>query len=117
MTLHRIGTIALALLSAGLAGPSLAQSPTAFSVEALPVVARPEGVSGLTLAAGSITGFGDRTKKKPKKGREEKAAPAPGPTSEGLPLGAERARILLQSLTVPGWGRRRSGIARRAPCS
>lgn len=104
MRLHRIGTIALALLSAGLAGPALAQSPTSFSIEALPVVARPEGVSGLTLAAGSITGFGDRTRKKPKKGREDKPAPPARPASEGLPLGAERARILLQSLTVPGWG-------------
>ena len=109
MRLHRIGTIALALLSAGLAGPSLAQSPSSaaapFAVEAVPVVARPEGVSGLTLAAGSITGFGDRSKKgKPKKGHEDKPAAPAKPASEGLPLGAERARILLQSLTVPGWG-------------
>lgn len=93
----------------------------AFRLEALPALARPEGVSQLTLAAGSITGFGDSSPKKErarkgkeKAGEREKPPKPPRAPSEGLPLGAERARILLQSLTVPGWGQatlghRRSG--------
>ena len=58
-------------------------------------------VSPLALASTGITGFGEpeRAKKgKPRKPRRVQAAPS----NEGL--GPERARILLRSLTVPGWG-------------
>lgn len=59
-------------------------------------------ISPLTLASGSITGFGDSAKpKKEKPGKKPKKVKAPV-SNEGL--GPERARILLRSLTVPGWG-------------
>jgi hypothetical protein len=59
-------------------------------------------VSPLALLSTGITGFGE-----PEHGKATKASKkhrrAPEPQSnEGL--GPERARILLQSLTVPGWG-------------
>ena len=56
-------------------------------------------VSPLTLASGSITGFGDDARRNPKKPGRKPKAPT---TNEGL--GPERARILLRSLTLPGWG-------------
>jgi len=114
--------VALALALALPASPVRGQMRTAegFEQSALPELTRPEGVSGLTLAAGSITGFGDERPKveKPAKGerkprgRSEKPPRAPRPASQGLPLGAERARILLQSLTVPGWGQATLGARR-----
>lgn len=58
-------------------------------------------ISPLTLASGSITGFGDSPKeKKPNSKKPKKVRPPL--SNEGL--GPERARILLRSLTVPGWG-------------
>jgi len=56
-------------------------------------------VSRLALASTSITAPRDPAKEKPRKGRPR---PAPNRGDEGL--GPERARILLRSLTVPGWG-------------
>ncbi len=60
-------------------------------------------ISPLTLASGSITGFGDSPKapKPPKPGKKPRKIKPPV-SNEGL--GPERARILLRSLTVPGWG-------------
>ncbi len=112
----RAALLPLALMCA-LVPAARAQAPAsdAFALEALPTLARPEGVSGLTLAAGSITGFGEQRKKdKPRKGKpaREAAAEKPERESEGLPLGAERARILLQSLAVPGWGQATLGHRR-----
>lgn len=107
------------LLAAGLTAPAASQSLDAsgFTLSASPVVMRPEGVSGLTLAAGSITGFGEagaKKKDKPRKPKRGRSEPEPEPAAEpaGLPLGAERARILLQSLTVPGWGQATLGHRR-----
>ena len=51
-------------------------------------------VSPLALQAGSISSFGDSSNRKSKKKRP----------AEEVTLGPERARILLRSLTVPGWG-------------
>lgn len=64
-------------------------------------------VSPLALQSTGITGFHEpKTPKPPKpdrKGRIKKQRPArPADSNEGL--GPERARILLRSLTVPGWG-------------
>ncbi len=108
--------VAVLFATLGSATPLMAQSASAssFSIEALPTLSRPDGVSGLTLAAGSITGFGDS--KKPEKPGKPRKPGKPDriekPVSEGLPLGAERARILLQSLTIPGWGQATMGHRR-----
>jgi hypothetical protein len=57
-------------------------------------------VSSLALLSGGITGFGEPAK--PARGKKPRRAPAAQSGNEGL--GPERARILLRSLTVPGWG-------------
>lgn len=67
------------------------------------VTAEPTMFSPLALAAGSISGFDDKAKPKrkdPKRTKDGGSAESPG--DEGL--GPERARILLRSLTFPGWG-------------
>lgn len=67
------------------------------------VTASPAMVSPLALAAGSISGFDDKAKPKRKESKRAKDGDTPEPHGdEGL--GPERARILLRSLTVPGWG-------------
>lgn len=59
-------------------------------------------VSPLALASTGITGFGKPERvKPPKPGKRPRRATAVQ-SNEGL--GPERARILLRSLTVPGWG-------------
>ena len=63
-------------------------------------------VSRLVLATGSITAPREPSKKKPKKGKPEQAAPV----DENAGLGPERAQILLRSLTVPGWGQATLGL-------
>lgn len=62
-------------------------------------------VSPLALEGATIGGFGDSDKDKagkPKKGKKQKAPKPARP--DGMALGPERARILLRSLAVPGWG-------------
>ena len=59
-------------------------------------------VSPLALLSTGITGFGEPEEKKAKKSSKKPKPAAEGQSNEGL--GPERARILLQSLTVPGWG-------------
>jgi hypothetical protein len=91
----------LVLLSAcaGVARADVAE----FTTAALPG-APPAGlVSPLALQSSSISAFGDRGAKKPKKARKGRITDA-APTVDTGALGAERARILLRSLTVPGWG-------------
>lgn len=67
-------------------------------------------VSPLALAGATLSDFDGRDSlkvksAKAKKGRKARAAKAPrAPRPEGMPLGPERARILLRSLAVPGWG-------------
>jgi len=101
--------LAALALSASLGVAPANPSATGFTVDPStePVaVVMPSSVmvSPLSIASGSITGFGDerdstRTRKlRGKKGRR----PAPVVSNEGL--GPERARILLRSLMVPGWG-------------
>lgn len=61
-------------------------------------------ISPLALEGATLSGFGERdsTRGKGKKAKKEKKPRAPRP--EGMALGPERARILLRSLTIPGWG-------------
>ena len=69
-----------------------ASGATALAYEPSPMVSR------LALMAGGITAPREPRAQKPKKGKQPRAPE----TNEGL--GPERARILLRSLTVPGWG-------------
>jgi len=88
---------------AGLVAPLLAVALAAPGVAPAEPVALAPGaalVSPLTLAAGSITAPREAKPKKAKRGRPARTDSLQ--TDEGL--GPERARILLQSLTVPGWG-------------
>jgi hypothetical protein len=59
-------------------------------------------VSPLTLASASITAPRQPHGKKPRKGKHPESAQADADPNQGL--GPERARILLRSLTLPGWG-------------
>ncbi len=74
------------------------------SLDAAPVralaVANPPMVSRLALASSSITAPRDPARDKPKKGKKPRITEAE--SNEGL--GPARARILLRSLTLPGWG-------------
>lgn len=74
--------------------------------------ARPELVSGFALQASTITGFDDAPRK-PKAAKRPRVAHADADDA-GAPLGAERARILLRSLTLPGWGQATLGHRRSA---
>jgi hypothetical protein len=74
-------------------------------------------LSAPSFAGATLSGFGDsRDSTKVKKGRHAKKVKLREPRPEGMPLGPERARILLRSLTMPGWGqaslgRRHAGAA------
>lgn len=108
----------LALLAAGaFAGPAGASAPVAggpvrLGAEQFLSAAYVPGpmVSPLALEGATLSGFDDRdstkagTKKgkKAKKPRRERAPRESRP--EGMALGPERARILLRSLAMPGWG-------------
>ena len=109
--MRRIPVLLLSLAFAVLtATASYAGSLTGFTLE--PVTPAPSLalVSDLMAApevdfgGSTISSFGEKPKseKKAKKGKHE-AAPV-ADEDAGLGLGAERAQILLRSLTVPGWG-------------
>ena len=89
--------VALAFASSASLAPgaefAVAQEPVALLQPANRMV------SPLALASTGITGFGEPEKKKSKKPRQTPEAQS---SNEGL--GPERARILLRSLTIPGWG-------------
>ena len=98
-------------LSCALAVPGSPAASTGF--EASPFVAAAPidlgdhpMVSRLVLATGSITAPREPSQKKPKKGK----APEAAAVDENAGLGPERARILLRSLTVPGWGQATLGL-------
>ena len=62
-------------------------------------------ISPLTLEARSLSGA--PKPQKPKKGK--KARPPKPDRDQGVVLGPERARTLLRSLVVPGWGQATMG--------
>lgn len=65
-------------------------------------------ISPLTLEARSLSGAPKpQSPKKGKKGKKEK--PAKPERDQGVVLGPERARTLLRSLVVPGWGQATMG--------
>lgn len=100
--------VCCAVLVMGWAG-SVRAAATGFEATA---PARPELVSGLALQASTITGYDD-VKRKPKTPKKPKS-PHAAEEDESAPLGAERARILLRSLTIPGWGQATLGHRRSA---
>src|SRR6185503_5704894 len=83
-----------------------ASAPTGFEATAPLDLGDHPMVSRLTLATGSITAPREPSQKKPKKNKPAEAAAV----DENAGLGPERARILLRSLTVPGWGQATLGL-------
>ncbi|MFN8587956.1 MAG: hypothetical protein U0704_09155 [Candidatus Eisenbacteria bacterium] len=82
--------------------------PAAFTPYLATTVA-PELLSPLTLEARSLSAPKVEKPKKEKKGKKAKEE-RPKPTQPaGMALGPERARILLRSLVVPGWGQATMG--------
>jgi hypothetical protein len=97
--------VALLLLLA-LAVPARADV-TEFTSAALPPEPPPATVSPLVLAGSGISSFGESRPKKAKKDRK-RVTDLTNP-EDRAGLGPERARILLRSLTVPGWGQASMG--------
>lgn len=100
--------IATCLLLACLALP--ARADTGFELEHA-AAAGSLFAPPVTLATSSLSSFGETTPRKPKKGKGRK----PRPDADSLAahdaavFSAQRARILLRSLTVPGWGQATMG--------
>lgn len=59
-------------------------------------------ISPLALEGATLSGFGERDTTRGGKGKKARKPREPRPA--GMALGPERARILLRSLTMPGWG-------------
>lgn len=89
-------------LSCALALPGA--GPTGFEATAPDLADIP--MSKLVLATGSITAPREPSQAKKKKNKPQEAAAV----DENAGLGPERARILLRSLTVPGWGQATLGL-------
>lgn len=109
----RIPTVLALLAAAALAGPARASAPAPagpvrLGTEQFLSATYVPGpmISPLALEGATLSGFGDRdsTKaaKKSKKAKKPRGERPPRP--EGMALGPERARILLRSLAMPGWG-------------
>lgn len=97
-------SFALALATAGVVHAGTETGFTLGAATPAPSLALESApLPALGLGSSTISTFGE--KPKPEKGKKAKpdAAVAPGEEA-GLGLGAERARILLRSLTIPGWG-------------
>jgi hypothetical protein len=103
--------LAAVSLSCALAlpGAGVGHAPTGFEATAAAPfdVGDHPMVSRLVLATGSITAPREPSKAKPKKHGK---APEAEAVDENAGLGPERARILLRSLTVPGWGQATLGL-------
>ncbi len=95
------------------AAPVLAAAPQGVEQFMIPATEPAEVAPPLTLLGSSISGFGE-SQPKPKKARKEKLRPVRPERPAGMALGPERARILLRSLTVPGWGQATLGHQRSA---
>ncbi|MBI5169609.1 MAG: hypothetical protein HZA61_08990 [Candidatus Eisenbacteria bacterium] len=77
--------------------------------EWLATTVAPEMLSPLTLEVRSLSSDKPAKPKKEKKGRKKKDEKPKPAQPAGMALGPERARILLRSLTVPGWGQATMG--------
>jgi hypothetical protein len=114
---------ALAILAAAVLLPAAARSATPESATPLRLGTSQFLVSEwqpgpllspLALDGATVSGFGEHEEKKDKDGKPKKSKKPKEPRPEGMPLGPERARILLQSLTIPGWGQETLGLHRSA---
>ena len=92
---------------------AVAAPPVGLEQFMIPAQPAPEVITALTFEGSSISGFGDSTPKvkKEKKHKPKAVRPEKPP---GMALGPERARILLRSLTIPGWGQATMGHRRSA---
>ncbi len=93
-----------------------ASAPQGMEQFMIPTMERPEVVTPLTFVGTGISDFG-QTPIEPKKVKKDKKGKVKTPRPErpaGMALGPERARILLRSLTVPGWGQATMGHRRSA---
>jgi hypothetical protein len=61
-------------------------------------------ISPLALEGATLSTFGEEDSLKKSRKKAKKDQSASEPETEGMGLGPERARIILQSLTMPGWG-------------
>ena len=100
-----VGLVGLAGLVAGLALTVFASAVPAAAETGFEAVA-PSPIAAvmvapLALQSGGISSFSDPPSERTKKSKKPRVTtPAP----EGMALGPERARLLLRSLTIPGWG-------------
>lgn len=101
-----------AVLACGLAAESARASvsqptaPAPSGTEQFMAVAYEPGpmISPLALEGATLSTFGESDSLKKSKKKEKKEKEPADPATEGMGLGPERARIILQSLTMPGWG-------------
>lgn len=93
---------------------ALADAPRGLEQFMIPAMEQPEVVTPLTFVGSSISGFGESQPKPKKEKKAKPARPARPERPAGMALGPERARILLRSLTVPGWGQATMGHRRTA---
>lgn len=61
-------------------------------------------ISPLALQGATLSDFGEHAGRKPKEKKAKREKKPRPPRPEGMALGPERARILLRSLAMPGWG-------------
>ncbi len=87
--------------------PSPVESP--LTPQWLATTVAPEMLSPLTLEVRSLSSDKPAKPKKEKKGKKKKEDKPKPAQPAGMALGPERARILLRSLTVPGWGQATMG--------
>ncbi len=107
--MRRLAALA-ALLT--MAGPEMARAalagPSAPAGDFLVSQAPPgEMISPLALQSATISGFDEERGRKPK--QDKKPRVRVPRAEQGMALGPERARILLRSLAVPGWGQATMG--------
>ncbi len=102
----------LALLSVSVS-QALASPPVGLEQFMIAPQPAPEVITPLTFEGSSISGFGEATPKVKKEKKSKPKVMRPG-KPPGMALGPERARILLRSLTVPGWGQASMGHRRSA---
>lgn len=108
----RSAVLVLMLLMVG-GAPVAAAAPQGLEQFMIPMMTQPEVVTPLTFDGSSISGFGEAKPKVKKDKKSKEKAPKPEKPA-GMALGPERARILLRSLTVPGWGQATMGHRRSA---
>lgn len=112
-----VGLLTLAALAAPVSGARAEVRSILFGDAVAVAVPAPDPVAPLALESPSLQGsedwlaarVGGLTSKTPRKAKAAKTAEVPRPRRAPAVLDANRARILLRSLTVPGWGQATAG--------